>query len=144
MPRGRNDNDVMVPETVADPANAGIDSIHGDYGLKDVVADEAFMQEPVDIRLMPTTDVNAPPTACVSVNGVTAWIPRNRTVRVRRAHVEVLARMKESRYTQEEVTPQNPGGRLIESVGLVYPFTVIRDANPRGGAWLERILMEAA
>lgn len=31
---------------------------------------------------------------------------------------------------------------LRAHTGLAYPFTVIRDENPKGGAWLANILAE--
>ncbi|MBV8658233.1 MAG: hypothetical protein JO142_10460 [Burkholderiales bacterium] len=121
-----------------------VDPISLDKDFKEVVDDEAFMNERITIVVFPTTDKNAPPYATVSVNGERAIVPRARPVEVRRKHVEVLARMRETIYSQDEVAPgvEITMDSLRGHTALVYPFQVTKDANPRGPAWLERILME--
>jgi hypothetical protein len=113
--------------------------------LATVARDEAFMHEVLEIMIFPTTDPAAPPYAQLNVNGDRAVVPRAVPVRVRRKHVEVLARMKETRVTQDmnpnregEITTDN----LRANTGLVYPFSVLKDPNPRGGAWLANVLAE--
>lgn len=114
--------------------------------LGSLAADEAFMNERVRIRLATTTDPNAPPEAIVTVNSSAhrAVIPRGVPMWVKRMHVEVLARMRETRYTQPTRNPMDPesGNRLIPSDAMVYPFEVLEDPNPRGRAWLERVLAD--
>lgn len=131
---------IVDPQPSVDPVTLNKD-------LSAIAAEEAFMNEIVTIVLLPTTDPNAPPYATLSVNGERAIVPRNKKVDVKRKHLEVLARMKETRYTQNlnpnqqgEITPD----ALFASTGLVYPFTIVRDANERGGEWLANILAEAA
>jgi hypothetical protein len=115
--------------------------------LSQLAGDEAFMNEAVQIRLATTTDPNAPPHAVVTVNSSLnrAVIPRGRPVWVKRLHVEVLARMRETRYTQPSRNMMDPesGNALLPQHAQVYPFEVLKDNNPRGRAWLERVLAEA-
>lgn len=121
-----------------------IDSI-ATTDLGPIAREEAFMHEPVTIMIMATTDSNAAPYADVSVNGQKVVIRRNQKTVVLRKHLEVLARMRETRWVQ--------GQDLVGPVGMeslrghtahVYPFTVLKDDNPLGGEWLSHILAEAA
>lgn len=113
--------------------------------LRKIAADEAFMHEQVKIIVLPTTDMNAPPYATISVNGEGVVIQRNVPTVVKRKHLEVLARMKETRISQD-LTPNRDGEINVSSLrghtGLAYPFTVIHDPNPKGGAWLQNVLAE--
>lgn len=110
-----------------------------------VAAEESFMSEVLTIMLLPTTDPQAPPYATPNVNGNGVVVHRGVPTDVRRYHVEVLARMKETRVTQD-LTPNREGeitmASLRGSTGLVYPFTVLKDPNPKGGAWLANVLAE--
>ena len=112
-----------------------------------VAAQEAFMHEQVKVLIMATTDANAPPYADISVNGQKVVIRRNQPTVILRKHLEVLARMRETRWVQE--VPEGWNGAVgMETLrghsANVYPFTVLKDDNPKGGAWLEHILAEAA
>lgn len=113
--------------------------------LARVAAEEKFMHDVLKIMLFPTTDANAPPYADISVNGQRQPIPRAIPVPVLRKHVEVLARMKETRITQD-MTPNAQGEITTDSLrghtGLAYPFSVLHDPDPRGGTWLANILAE--
>ena len=113
--------------------------------LAKTAADEEFMHEPVQIMIMATTDPNASPIAHIGVNGVNVRIARNVPTWIKRMHLEVLARMKETRVTQD-LTPNREGEITMDSLrgntGLAYPFTVLQDKNPKGGAWLANVLAE--
>lgn len=113
--------------------------------LAKVAASEEFMHHVLEVMVFPTTDPTAPPYAIVSVNGQTQPVPRNVPLKMYRKHVEVLARMKETRVTQD-LTPNKEGeittDHLRGNSGLVYPFSVLKDPDPRGGAWLAHILAE--
>jgi hypothetical protein len=115
--------------------------------LASVAQDEAFMNEKVVVMILPTTNVNDPPYANLNVNGDRAIIYRNVPTVIRRKHLEVLARMKESRVFQD-LTPNSQGEITLESLrqasGLAYPFHVVKDDNPKGGAWIANILAERA
>jgi hypothetical protein len=82
----------------------------------------------------------------VTVNDVhnRVVIPRGQTVTVKRLHVEVLARMRETRFTQPVRNMSDPesGNVLLPQHAQVYPFEILEDKNPRGRAWLERLFAE--
>ena len=115
--------------------------------LGKIAAEEAFMAEEVTVVIMPTTDPNAPPYATINVNGEMKVIQRNVPTRVKRKHLEVLARMKETRWLQN--VPDGYIGQIDASslrghTGFAYPFTVTEDKNPKGGAWLANVMAEPA
>jgi hypothetical protein len=114
--------------------------------LASAASDEKFMHEDVTVVIMPTTDPNAPPYAVISVNGDRpVVIARNNPTRVKRKVLEVLARMKETRWLQsvpEGYTGQIDMGSLRGHTGFAYPFTVLEDKNPKGAAWLANIMAE--
>jgi hypothetical protein len=114
--------------------------------LRELSRSEKFMQDVLLVRIATTTDRNAPPFATLTVNDVNGrvQIPRGRPLPVRRYHVEVLARMRETNYTQPDQNLSNPeiSNQLIPQHSWAYPFEVLRDPHPHGRAWLETILAE--
>lgn len=127
--------------------NAGFEDIQlvSESDLASTAASDSFMMEKVVIMVMETTDPKAPPYADITVEHMRAIIPRGVPFEVPRCIVEVLARMREDRYTQMmdrdgsgEITMAN----LRKQSGLAFPFTVITDKNPKGGAWLAAILAD--
>lgn len=136
---------VEVPSIEVIDKQEMVDPI-GMSDLARIAAEEAFMHERVRIRIATTTDVNAPPYAQITVNDVNnkVVLPRGTPVMVKRLHVEVLARMRETRFTQPQRNPMDPegGNYLIPHHGQVYPFEVLEDHNPLGRPWLERLMAE--
>ena len=102
---------------------------------------EAFMNEPVMVTVMSSGRDNETPYVMVGVNGVTQMFKRDVPIVVKRKYVERLARAKETGYDQ---TVDERIGERMNSLqsrnSLRYPFTVNRDDNPRGSAWLRAIL----
>lgn len=138
---------IEAPKISVDDNQTDIQLVSENEDFNQIVNMEAFMNEPVKIRLAMSTDINATPYAVVTVNGIEnrAVIPRGEIVTVKRMHMEVLARMKETRYTQPHLTNLNNidmANHLAAKTMLVYPFEVIEDKNPKGRAWLENILAE--
>jgi hypothetical protein len=115
--------------------------------LATVAATESFMNEQVRILVMPTTNPNEPPFVRPNVNGEGVTVLRNTPTWIKRKHLEVIARMKETRISQD-LTPNREGEITFDSLrghtGLAYPFQVLEDKNPKGGAWLANVLAEAA
>lgn len=107
---------------------------------------EAFMKEPVVIRIHPAQSPNEPIAAEVGLNGSTVVIPRDKRVRLPRAFVEILARSQARTFKQE----RNPNPMADE--GMVtrrhtyssYAFEVLHDPNPKGPSWLRRVIHESA
>lgn len=104
-----------------------------------------FMEEKVIVRVQTTPDKNADPNPGFWVNGISQYFPRGVSVTCRRKFIEQLARSRTTSYTQEEYIDAkgNKAIRNIPSTSLNYPFQVMRDDNPDGPAWLEKVLSEA-
>lgn len=127
-------DDEPVVETVAESKD-----------FRQLAADEAFMNELVTVTVHSTTDENQAPHIIVNCNGVNQPIIRGYPTQVKRKYVEILARMKETKYTQVTPNPAAPDATEMRARhGLAYPFEVTEDANPRGRAWLQNVLAEAA
>lgn len=127
-------DDAPVIETVSESKDFG-----------QLAADEAFMNELVTVMVHSTTDENQAPHIIVNCNGTNQPIVRGVPTKVRRKYVEILARMKETKYTQVTPNPAAPDvSELRARHGLAYPFEVIEDPNSRGRAWLSNVLAEPA
>ncbi len=127
-------DDQPVIETVAESQDFG-----------QLAATEAFMNEVVTVMVHSTTDENQAPHVIVNCNGTNQPIIRGVPTKVRRKYVEILARMKETKYTQHTPNPAAPDvSELRARHGLAYPFDLVDDPNPRGRAWLQHVLAEPA
>lgn len=127
-------DDAPVVETVAESRD-----------FRQLAADEAFMHEMVTVMIHATTDENQPPQVIVNCNGTNQPIMRGVPTMVRRKYVEILARMKETKYSQVTRNASAPDQiDLVARHGLSYPFDLISDDNPRGRAWLQNVLAEPA
>ncbi len=127
-------DDAPVIETVAESKD-----------FRQLAADEAFMNEFVTVMIHSTTDENQAPHVIVNCNGINQPIIRGVPTKIRRKYVEILARMKETKYSQVTRNPSAPDQiDMIARHGLAYPFDVQDDANPRGRAWLQNVLAEPA
>lgn len=116
--------------------------------LKDFAAlasSEVFMNEHVTIMVHSTTDENQPPQVIVNCNGMNQPIIRGYPTTVKRKYVEILARMKETKYNQVTRNPAAPDQiEMVARHGLSYPFDLVEDKNPRGRAWLTNVMAEPA
>jgi hypothetical protein len=127
-------DDAPVIETVAESKD-----------FRQLAADESFMNEMVTVEVHATTDENQAPHIIVNCNGINQPIVRGVPMKIRRKYVEILARMKETKYTQVTPNPAAPDvSELRARSGLAYPFTVVDDENSRGRAWLQNVLAEPA
>jgi hypothetical protein len=116
--------------------------------LKDFAAlasSEVFMNEQVTIMVHSTTDENQPPQVIVNCNGMNQPIIRGYPTTIKRKYVEILARMKETKYSQVTRNPAAPDQiDMVARHGLSYPFDLVEDKNPRGRAWLTNVMAEPA
>jgi hypothetical protein len=106
----------------------------------------SFFNEIVTVVVHESTDQNAEPIPQVTVNGRNQFFLRGQPIKVRRKYVAALARAKRTSFRQSIRTDELSGGvvqRMTPSTGLVYPFSVIDDPNPRGREWLQGVLAEA-
>lgn len=111
--------------------------------FKDREAELVFMEEPVTIMIHPSQDPKPEDPVYVAVNGRGCYIWRNQKTIVRRKYVERLARAK-TQTVRQDITAKEPEqlNRLTLSSSLRYPFQVLSDPHPMGGAWLQKILQE--
>jgi hypothetical protein len=122
-----------------------VEPVSGNVDFRELMTNESFMNEPVTILVHSTTDENQPPHVIVNVNGTNQPIVRGYPTQVKRKYVEVLARMKETRYSQRTPNPSAPDQiEMVARHGLAYPFDLVEDPNPKGRAWLQNVLAEAA
>jgi len=125
-----------VQETI-EPVSASAD-------FRQLAADEAFMNEIVTVRVHETTDENQPPHLIVNCNGMNQPIIRGQDTPIKRKYLEILARMKETKYTQVQHADAPDRLDLRARTALVYPFDLLADPNPKGRAWLNHIIAEPA
>jgi hypothetical protein len=122
-----------------------IDPVSQVADLRELAASEAFMNEMVEVMVHSSTDENQAPHVILNCNGTNQPIMRGVPTRVRRKYVEILARMKETKYSQVTRNPAAPDQiDMIARHGLAYPFEMLSDENPRGRAWLSNVLAEPA
>lgn len=107
-------------------------------------ANLAFMEERVTIFIHTSEDPYAVQFPEVWNDSRKATFVRGKDQVTQRKFVEVLARMKVTRYRQEHFVDNNgvQGYRYVPYTALVYPFTVKND-TPKGQEWLARVLAEA-
>jgi hypothetical protein len=114
-------------------------------------ADElAFMEEPVTIRLEPSTDKHAAMAFPIWVNGKPAevfqnnrwdeigYLPVNRVLIVKRKVLEVIIRAKiDTIHTKvQEMDSDQPNNVVQRFTSPLHSFSIIEDKNPRGPAWV--------
>lgn len=108
------------------------------------INEEAFMNEIVVVEVAETTNENEPPSFVLTVNGLHQPVFRGNATPMRRMFLEVLARCKESKYSQHQISANEPDKiELRQRTALAYPFQVLEDPNPKGRAWLRAVLSEA-
>ena len=128
--------------------------VQAEKGLsKDYLDELAFMEEPVTIRLEPSSDKNASTAFPVWVNGKPAevhqngrwdeigWLPVGKVLIIKRKVLEVIIRAKvDTVHTQiingDSDRPNNVVNRFTSPV---HSFSIIEDRNPRGAAWVTEI-----
>lgn len=104
-------------------------------------AELAFMEEFVEVNVHESTDPNAEPVVAVFNNGVAQYFVRGQNQRVKRKYVEVLARAKQTSVSTVENQREGNVG-IKRNTSIKYPFSITRDENPKGSAWLRGILSE--
>lgn len=106
---------------------------------------ERFMAEPLEVHVHEPTRDDESTHAWVGVNGDAMWLVRGGTYKLKRYHVEALANAKTGRVVQKKtVAPDGSQGYIeTEVLAIAFPFTVISDPSPRGGAWLRELLRRA-
>jgi len=74
------------------------------------------------------------------------WFVRGMTQKVKRKYVEILARARQTSITTQ-VVAQDANGETVNRVNkhtaVRYPFSVMYDPSPKGGAWMKQLLASA-
>ena len=130
------------------PADGSIREALDELKSIDVVHTDAlaFMEEKVTVMIHEDTDVNAENPVQIACNGINQFFFRGQPQEVKRKYVAILAGAKRTRISTPEITDAS-GARtnaVRQASSLRYPFSVMHDPNPRGGAWLKNALSEAA
>lgn len=123
------------------------ESITADRQLAAIASDEAFMNEVLQVYVHEPQDPEAPTQFILNVNGTNQPVFCGVTTPLKRKYVEVLARLKETKYSQRQQDLANPehSNALVPRSIQVHPFQVQHDpSGARGDKWLRQILSERA
>ena len=109
------------------------------------MAQAAFMEDVLTIRIERGREKQSPQWVDVYVNGVCQWVKIGEPQRVKRKFIEVLARSQPfSVSTSHGGTDQERPQNRIERNGFAqYPFSVLNDPSPMGHEWLQNIYLNA-
>lgn len=123
--------------------------------LKKEYQDELrFNEEPVTIRIEPSSEKNAAAHYPIWNNGKGAevfqngkwmeigYLPVGRLLIVKRKVLAILVGSKIDRIETvvEEKHDQDPDNKIRRFTSPVHSFSVLEDKNPRGGAWLTELV----
>jgi hypothetical protein len=103
-----------------------------------------FMEEKISIRLEPSSDRYSPKFVDVAVNGRIEWLEVGKPIQVARKYIEVLARAKSDTFITiaPNTNDETPVNMISRNTSQKYPFSVIKDPNPRGYQWLTSVLSQ--
>jgi len=139
---------------VDDPSDRDGDIIVAEKFDNTAYLDELlFMEEPVTIRLEPSSDKNAANAFPIWVNGKRAevfqnnrweeigYLPVGRILIVKRSVLEVIVRAKvDTIHTAiQEMDSDHPNNVVQRFTSPVHSFSIIEDRNPGGAAWVQEI-----
>ena len=132
-----------------------IEVVDGDKDFRKLAEDAAFMEEPVVIRFHSSNNTNDPKLIEVAVgtsspDGKTGkkttrfGFMRGKPYVVPRFVVEVLAHAKVSTLRQipDPQNPHNPEMLNVTEHSFFYPFEVLKDENPKGEMWREKVMAD--
>ncbi len=124
----------------------------------------AFYEEPVSLRINPSSEKNAPKFHECWVNGrgiefltedgkwrvnypgvAPGYVPVGVNFTTKRKYAEVLLRKRQDEITTDvqETPGQDPVNKVLRQNLIKAPVTIIRDASPKGAEWLMRIMAES-
>lgn len=112
---------------------------------KEYLDELAFMEEKVTIMVHRGREKFAPLVLDFYCNGKPFWIRVDTAQEVPRKYVEIIARAQpmDVRTQIDDEQGEKPINRIIRSQSAQFPFTVVHDPNPKGGAWLAKVLRES-
>lgn len=113
---------------------------------KNYLSELAFMEEYVEIYLNRGREKHAPLFEQVGVNGKMLLLVVERPLRIQRKYLEVLARsMPMDIRTLSGETPEDAltFNKVERSLSANFSYSVLRDDNPKGAAWLAKVRRES-
>ena len=115
---------------------------------RDYFAELAFMEEKLEIYLHRGRDKHSPQFESFTVNGRTAWVQVETRTMLARKYVEVMARSQpmdvRTRSHKLEDSPEaHCVNETVRTQFANFAFSVMRDPNPMGGAWLAKVMRES-
>lgn len=119
----------------------GFDVVKG-HVSKEKLDNLAFMEDVLTVVVHDSTNENDEPIPRVWNGGRSQAFIRGKEQEVKRKFVEVLARLKYTKYTQRLVKDATGADTYVQipHTALRYPFAVIRDPSPKGKEWLKNAL----
>lgn len=113
-------------------------------GFEDHAAQLAFLEELVIINIAESADPTAENPVQLGINGRQVFIRRGEDTIVKRKYVEQLLRAKPTNV-KTQVAKNAEGdvvNRTIKTSAMKYPFSMVRDDNKLGAAWMRKVLSE--
>jgi hypothetical protein len=127
---------------------------------KDQLAELAFNEEPVTIRLEPSSDPNAASAIPIWCNGIGCeylrndrwvqapggYIPVGAVLTIKRKYLAILVMAKQDKITTHHGQPgeEHPQNTIKRFTSSYQAFSVLEDKNPKGAAWLTELRRLAA
>ncbi len=152
------DQPIVQPEDITLPASGSIDGVRDTviepvadlHNFNEKAAALAFNEEMLEVIIAESSDVNPEHYVFLSVNGRgpmkngDPWVPRGVQVKLARKYVERLVRAKPVAIRTVEARDADGAQtmRIQRTSALKYPFSVLHDPNPRGGAWLRDLMAQ--
>lgn len=108
---------------------------------QDLLDELKFNEELVEVSVAESHDPEEPALVQTWCNGVSQFFERGTVQTVKRKFVVQLARAKRTVYKQVEYVDAN-GAKAFKQVphtSMAYPFSIVRDSNPRGAEWARQL-----
>lgn len=106
----------------------------------------AFMNEDVVVILNRGREKHAPEFEQFGVNGRLIWIKTGVPTRIKRSYLEVMARSQPIDIRTQSGEDQGDAltfNRVERTQSAGFSFSVIEDKNPKGHAWLAKVIRES-
>jgi hypothetical protein len=139
---------------VLDPSTYDGDVVIGErIANAEYLEDLAMMEEPVTIRIEPSSDKNAAGAQYYCVNGKPAeilindrwrelgWLPVGQVLTIKRKVLEVILRAKTDSVHNKVLEPDSdrPNNVIDRYTTPATSFSILEDSNPKGAAWATAI-----
>ena len=119
-----------------------------EMSAQDYFAELAFMEEKLEIYLHRGREKYSAQFESFAVNGRTVWVQVETRTLLARKYVEVMARsqpmdVRTRSFKLEENPEAHCVNETIRTQFANFAFSVMRDPNPKGGAWLAKVMRES-